>query len=124
MTRRFDLSDIIAEEVEKALKARTAVESTGSMFDIKDITKFLSELAKLKSQTQALAPTPQPVAAAPAAAPAPVAPARPNPENIYSAVIQTIDKIVPVLGDMKLSEVKAYMVENKAAVLSLIEASL
>ena len=119
MTRRFDLSDIIAEEVEKALKARTAVESTGSMFDIKDITKFLSELTKLKNQTQALAPTPQPIAA-----PAPVAAAKPNPENIYNAVIQTIDKIVPILGDMKLSEVKAYMVENKTAVLSLIEASL
>lgn len=120
MARKFNLSDIIAEEVEKALKARAAAESTGSMFDIKDITKFLSELAKLKSQTQALAPTPQPVA--PAAGP--VAAAKPNPENIYSAVIQTIDKIVPVLGDMKLSEVKAYMVENKSAVLSLIEASL
>ena len=117
MVRTFDLSDIIAEEVEKALKARTATESTGSMFDIKDITKFLSELAKLKSQTQALVPTPQPVAA-------PAAPAKPNPENIYNAVIQTIDKIVPVLGDMKLSEVKAYMVENKSAVLSLIGASL
>ena len=118
MARTFDLSDIIAEEVEKALKARAATESTGAVFDIKDITKFLSELAKLKNQTQALAPTPQPVAAAP------VAPVKPNPENIYNAVIQTIDKIVPVLGDMKLSEVKAYMVENKAAVLSLIEASL
>ena len=123
MARTFDLSDIIAEEVEKVLKARTAGESTGAVFDIKDITKFLSELAKLKSQTQALAPTPQPVAA-PAAAPAPVAPAKPNPENIYNAVIQTIDKIVPILGDMKLSEVKTYMVENKTAVLSLIEASL
>ena len=119
MARTLDLSDIIAEEVEKALKARTAAEPTGSMFDIKDITRFLSELAKLKSQTQALAPTPQPVAA-----PAPVAAAKPNPENIYSAVIQTIDKIVPVLGDMKLSEVKAYMVENKSAVLSLIEANI
>ena len=122
MARTFDLSDIIAEEVEKALKARTAAEPSGTVFDIKDITKFLSELAKLKSQTQALAPTPQPVAA-PAPAPAP-APAKPNPENIYSAVIQTIDKIVPVLGDMKLSEVKAYMVENKSAVLSLIEANI
>ena len=120
MTRRFDLSDIIAEEVEKALKARTAGESTGAVFDIKDITKFLSELAKLKNQTQALAPTPQPVA--PAAAP--VAAAKPKPENIYNAVIQTIDKVVPVLGDMKLSEVKAYMVENKAAVLSLIKANI
>ena len=120
MGRMFDLSDIIAEEVEKALKARAATESTGSMFDIKDITKFLSELAKLKNQTQALAPTPQLVA--PAAAP--VAVAKPKPENIYNAVIQTIDKIVPVLGDMKLSEVKTYMVENKTAVLSLIEASL
>ena len=119
MARTFDLSDIIAEEVEKALKARTAAESTGAVFDIKDITKFLSELAKLKSQTQALAPTPQPVAVAPAPAPA-----KPKPENIYNAIIQTIDKIVPVLGDMKLSEVKAYMVENKAAVLSLIEANL
>lgn len=117
MARTFDLSDIIAEEVEKALKARTAAEPSGTVFDIKDITKFLSELAKLKSQTQALAPTPQPVAA-------PVAAAKPNPENIYNAVIQTIDKVVPVLGDMKLSEVKEYMVENKAAVLSLIEASL
>lgn len=120
MARMFDLSDIIAEEVEKALKARTAAESTGAVFDIKDITKFLSELAKLKSQTQALAPTPQPVA--PAAAP--VAPAKPKPENIYNSIIQTIDKVVPVLGDMKLSEVKAYMVENKSAVLSLIEANL
>lgn len=121
MARTFDLSDIIAEEVEKALKARTATEPTGAVFDIKDITKFLSELAKLKSQTQALAPTPQPVSVAPAPAPAP---AKPNPENIYNAVIQTIDKVVPVLGDMKLSEVKAYMVENKSAVLSLIEANL
>ncbi len=118
MARTFDLSDIIAEEVEKALKARTAVESTGTAFNIKDITKFLSELAKLKSQTQALAPTPQPVAA-----PAPAV-AKPHPENIYNAVIQTIDKIVPILGDMKLSEVKTYMVENKSAVISLIEANL
>ena len=118
MARTFDLSDIIAEEVEKALKARTAAEPSGAVFDIKDITKFLSELAKLKSQTQALAPTPQPLAA-----PAPAA-VKPNPENIYNAVIQTIDKIVPVLGDMKLSEVKTYMVENKTAVLSLIEANL
>ena len=118
MAKTFDLSDIIAEEVEKALKARTAAESTGAVFDIKDITKFLSELAKLKNQTQALAPTPQPVAAAPAV------PAKPRPENIYNAVIQTIDKIVPILGDMKLSEVKAYMVENKTAVISLIEANL
>jgi len=118
MARTFDLSDIIAEEVEKALKARTAVESTDTGFNIKDITKFLSELAKLKSQTQALAPTPQPVAA-----PAPAA-AKPHPENIYNAVIQTIDKIVPILGDMKLSEVKTYMVENKSAVISLIEANL
>lgn len=118
MARTFDLSDIIAEEVEKALKARTAAEPTGGVFDIKDITKFLSELAKLKSQTQALAPTPQP---APTPAPAP---AKPHPENIYKAVIQTIDKVVPVLGDMKLSEVKAYMVENKSAVISLIEANL
>jgi len=122
MARTFDLSDIIAEEVEKALKARAATESTGAVFDIKDITKFLSELAKLKNQTQALAPTSQPVAAAPAAAP--VAPAKPHPENIYNSIIQTIDKIVPILGDMKLSEVKAYMVENKAAVISLIEANL
>jgi len=119
MARTFDLSDIIAEEVEKALKARTAAESTGMAFDIKDITKFLSELAKLKSQAQALAPTPQAVAA-----PAPVAPAKPHPENIYNAVIQTIDKIVPILGDMTLTEVKAYMVENKSAVISLIEANL
>ena len=118
MARTFDLSDIIAEEVEKALKDRAAAEPSGTVFDIKDITKFLSELAKLKSQTQALAPTPQPLAA-----PAPAA-AKPNPENIYNAVIQTIDKIVPVLVDMKLSEVKTYMVENKTAVLSLIEASL
>jgi hypothetical protein len=119
MARTFDLSDIIAEEVKKALKAQTGAESVSSMpFDIKDITKFLSELAKLKSQTQALAPTPQPVATAP------VAPAKPNPENIYNAVIQTIDKIVPILGDMTLTEVKAYMVENKSAVLSLIEANL
>lgn len=123
MAKTFDLSDIIAEEVEKALKARTAAESVSSTpFDIKDITKFLSELAKLKSQTQALVPTPKPVAAAPAAAPA--APAKPNPENIYNAVIQTIDKIVPILGDMTLTEVKAYMVENKSAVISLIEANL
>lgn len=120
MARTFDLSDIIAEEVEKALKARTATESTGSMFDIKDITKFLSELAKLKSQTQALAPTPQPVA--PAAAPA--APAKPNPENIYNSIIATIDKVVPILGDMRLSEVKKYMIENKEAVISLIEANI
>lgn len=119
MARTFDLSDIIAEEVEKALKARTATESSGAVFDIKDITKFLSELAKLKNQTQALAPTPQPVAA-----PAPAAPAKHKPENIYNAIIQTIDKIVPILGDMTLTEVKAYMVENKSAVLSLIEANI
>ena len=122
MARTFDLSDIIAKEVEKALKARNSAESSlGMPFDIKDITKFLSELAKLRSQTQALAPTPQPVAVAPAPAPAP---AKPNPENIYNAVIQTIDKIVPILGDMTLTEVKTYMVENKSAVLSLIEANL
>ena len=78
MARTFDLSDIIAEEVEKALKARAATESTGSMFDIMDITKFLSALAKLKNQTQALAPTPQPVEKAAT----PEAPAKPKPVYI------------------------------------------
>lgn len=127
MARTFDLSDIIAEEVEKALTKQASTQSAGGLGDIsiQDITKFMAELSKLRKQSEALAPAP---AAVPAQTPAVAAPApaqtRPSPENIYSAVIHTIDKIVPVLGNMTLSEVKTYMTENKDAVISLIEANI
>ena len=124
MARTFDLSDIIAEEVEKALTKQASTQSAGGLggISIQDITKFMAELAKLKKQSEALAPAPvqaAPVQAAPASAPT-----KPSPVNVYNAVIATIDKVVPILGDMRLSEVKAYMTENKDAVISLIEANL
>ena len=127
MARTFDLSDIIAEEVEKALTKQASTQSAGGLggISIQDITKFMAELAKLKKQSEALAPTPAvvPAQTQTVAAQAP-AQARPSPENIYNAVIHTIDKIVPVLGNMTLSEVKTYMTENKDAVISLIEANI
>ena len=130
MARTFDLSDIIADEVKKALTKQASTQSAGGLGDIsiQDITKFLAELSKLKKQSEALAPAP--VQAVPAqtravAAPAPAsAPTKPSPVNVYNAVIATIDKVVPILGDMRLSEVKTYMTENKDAVISLIEANL
>ena len=120
MARTFDLSDIIAEEVEKALTKQASTQSAGGLGDIsiQDIPKFLAELAKLKKQSEALAPAPV------QAAPVQAAPTKPSPVNVYNAVIATIDKVVPILGDMRLSEVKAYMTENKDAVISLIEANL
>ncbi len=127
MARTFDLSDIIAEEVEKALTKQASTQSAGGLagISIQDITKFLAELSKLKKQSEALAPAP---AAVPAQTPAVAAPApaqtRPSPVNVYNAVIATIDKVVPILGDMRLSEVKTYMTENKDAVISLIEANI
>lgn len=129
MGRKYDLSDIIADEVKKALTKQAPSQTSGGFGDIsiQDITKFLAELSKLKKQSEALAPAPAP-AAVPAqtqtvAAPA-SAPTKPNPVNVYNAVIATIDKVVPILGDMRLSEVKTYMTENKDAVISLIEVNL
>ena len=124
MGRKYDLSDIIADEVKKALTKQAPSQTSGGFGDIsiQDITKFLAELSKLKKQSEALAPAPvqaAPVQAAPASAPT-----KPSPVNVYNAVIATIDKVVPILGDMRLSEVKAYMTENKDAVISLIEANL
>ena len=124
MGRKYDLSDIIADEVKKALTKQAPSQTSGGFGDIsiQDITKFLAELSKLKKQSEALAPAPvqaAPVQAAPASAPT-----KPSPVNVYNAVIATIDKVVPILGDMRLSEVKTYMTENKDAVISLIEANL
>lgn len=125
MGRKYDLSDIIADEVKKALTKQAPSQTSGGFGDIsiQDITKFLAELSKLKKQSEALAPAPAPAAVPTQAAPA-SAPTKPIPVNVYNAVIATIDKVVPILGDMRLSEVKAYMTENKDAVISLIEANL
>lgn len=125
MGRKYDLSDIIADEVKKALTKQAPSQTSGGFGDIsiQDITKFLAELSKLKKQSEALAPAPAPAAVPAHAAPA-SAPTKPSPVNVYNAVIATIDKVVPILGDMRLSEVKAYMTENKDAVISLIEANL
>ena len=125
MGRKYDLSDIIADEVKKALTKQAPSQTSGGFGDIsiQDITKFLAELSKLKKQSEALAPAPAPAAVPAQAAPAP-APTKPSPVNVYNAVIATIDKVVPILGDMRLSEVKTYMTENKDAVISLIEANL
>jgi len=125
MAGKYDLSDIIADEVKKALTKQSPTQSAGGSGDIsiQDITKFMAELSKLKKQSEALAPAPAQPALPQAPAPAP-AQTRPNPVNVYNSVIGAIDKIVPVLGDMKLTEVKEYMLENKDVVLSLIEASL
>ena len=125
MAVKYDLSDIIADEVKKALTKQAPTQSAGGLGDIsiQDITKFLAELSKLKKQSEALAPAPAQPAIPQAPAPAP-AQTRPNPVNVYNAVIATIDKVVPVLGDMRLSEVKVYMTENKDAVISLIEANV
>jgi len=123
MASKYDLTDIIADEVKKALTKQSPTQSAGGLSDIsiQDITKFMAELSKLKKQSEALAPAPVPTQ--PVTAPAP-AQARPNPVNVYNAVIATIDKVVPVLGDMRLSEVRVYMTENKDAVISLIEANV
>ena len=125
MAVKYDLSDIIADEVKKALTKQSPTQSAGGLGDIsiQDITKFMAELSKLKKQSEALAPAPaQP--ALPQATPPGTAQTRPNPVNVYNAVIATIDKVVPVLGDMRLSEVRVYMTENKDAVISLIEANV
>lgn len=125
MGRKYDLSDIIADEVKKALTKQAPSQTSGGFGDIsiQDITKFLAELSKLKKQSEALAPAPAPAAVPAQAAPA-SAPTKPSPVNVYNAVIATIDKVVPILGDMRLSEVKTYMTENKDAVISLIEANI
>ncbi len=125
MGEKFTLETLIQDEVKKAIDAQTAKPSTGGgLLDgitLQDITKFLSELTKLKNAVNPpQAPPPQPLT------PTPHPPAAPalNPNAVYGGVLQGIDMVMPVLGDIKLSELKAYMVENKEAVIALIGGSL
>jgi len=125
MGERFSLDSIIQAEVQKAIGAMKPAQPAG-IFDgitIKDITGFLSELAKLKTQMAQLTPqAPPPQALTPNHSPQ-AAPAL-NPNAVYGGVLQGIDMIVPVLGDIKLSELKTYITENKDAVIALIGSSL
>jgi hypothetical protein len=131
MGERFSLDSIIQAEVKKAIDAQVPKPSPGGgLLDgitLQDITKFISEITKLKTQMaqltpQPLTPGPSPPAHNPQATPAP-APAL-NPNAVYNGVLQGIDMIVPALGDLRLSELKAYMTENKDAVIALIGSSL
>jgi hypothetical protein len=128
MANKFDLDTIIAEEVKKAVGSQTPAPAGGILdgITLQDITNFLGELSKLKTQMGALSPqtiTPaQPIlnsAPIQPTAPQPTAPAL-NPEGVYKGIIQGIDMIVPIMGDVKLSELKTYMQENKDSVITLI----
>lgn len=129
MGEKFTLETLIQDEVQKAIAAQAPKPSTGGgLLDgitLQDITKFISEIAKLRNSVNPQqAPPPQPLTPnhSPQAHPA-QAPAL-NPNAVYSGVLQGIDMIVPVLGDVKLSELKTYMTENKEAVIALIGSSL
>lgn len=122
MGERYSLETFIEAEVKKAMENAKPATSTGGIFDgitLNDITKFMSELQKLKAQmssTTPQAPTPLP----PSTGPSPRAAPALNPDAVYGGILRGIDMIIPVLGDVKLSELKAYMTENKEAVVALI----
>jgi len=47
-----------------------------------------------------------------------------NSESVYTMLLSTITSIMNVAGDIPLSQVKDYLVNNKPTVLSLIEKAL
>jgi len=124
MGEKFTLETLIQDEVKKAIDAQAVKPSTGGgLLDgitLQDITKFISELTKLKNTVNPpQAPQPPSPQALTPNRPPPAVPAL-NPNAVYSGVLQGIDMIVPVLGDIKLSELKTYITENKDAVIALI----
>jgi len=146
--RRFDLSDIIASEVEKALTGRgligpAAKAAGGGSFDFKDIMTFLSEinkLAALKEKTMAPVRQDQRAVAETAKAPTghalnkdvdpPISPVTDNTpvigptvitaESVYASIIGGLDGVISLYGDIPLSQAKGKMQENKDAILVLL----
>ena len=140
MGRKFEFSDLVADEVrrvlaEQAVSAPVRGGGGGGLLDglsLQDITKFLSELSKFRAamaDMQGAAPqvSPEPVLPATNPAPpspAPQKPARPEPTAVYESVLGAIDQLISVGGDMPLSEVRKYMIENKGEVIRMIGEAL
>lgn len=141
MGRKFVFSDLVADEVRRVLAEQQAVSAPvrggggGGLLDglsLQDITKFLSELSKFRAamaDMQGAAPQVSPEPVLPAANPAPPSsppqkPARPEPTAVYESVLGAIDQLISVAGDMPLSEVRKYMIENKGEVIRMIGEAL
>jgi len=145
--RRFDLSDIIASEVEKALTGRgligpAAKAAAGGSFDFKDIMSFLSEINKLAAlKEKTMAPVRQDQRAVSETAKAPtghalnkdvevISPVTDNApishpmlitaESVYASIVSGLDGVISLYGDIPLSQAKGKMQENKDAIIVLL----
>lgn len=140
--RELSLEDIIAAEVRRAAATVSGApaQSAGGIggIDIKGITTLLGEINKLMANTGAgspggvpgnapnvitAQPAPQPQIQ-PAQNPAPQPAKKPNPEKVYSAIYDTLGKLMSIMGDVKLSEVRAFMDENREMVVSVIGSNM
>ena len=140
MAQRYEFSDLVADEVRRVLAEQAASApgrrggDSGSFLDglsLTDITKFISEVVKLRSMMGELRGSfgvqpggsdGEPLLSAPApAVSAPLASAPGlNPAMIYQSVLSAIEQLIKVAGDMPLSEVRTYMIENKGDVIKMI----
>ncbi|MCC7570559.1 hypothetical protein KO465_04385 [Candidatus Micrarchaeota archaeon] len=145
--RELSLEDIIAAEVRKAAATVTGTpvpSQAGGIggIDIKGITTLLSEVNKLMANAKGIQGganntpgiiQPETHVSHPAAIPArnpqpsggePEKPKKPDPEKVYAAIYDTLGKLMGIMGDVKLSEVRTFMSENKETVVSVIGANM
>jgi len=139
--RRFTIEDVIKSEVEKALSGRgiTKVAASDQPFSMKDIMTFLTEinkLAALKDKTMAAPAHDQRAVAETAkdssrginkekemlATAGIVAPAPQglSAEAVFGSITEGLDGVVAMFGDIKLSEAKARLLENKETVMAML----
>jgi len=135
--QKFEFSDLVADEVRRVLAEQavhTHSRGGGGLLDgvtLTDITKFISEISKLRGVIAEMRggesgwgsmPAPAPaLLPTPASAPAPT---RPDPKGVYESLLIGIEQLINVAGDMPLSEVKAYMVDHKGEVIKMIGEAL
>lgn len=139
--RSLSLEDIIAAEVKRAtatVSGSSAAAPAGGVggFDLKGITQLLGEINKLAAHANLnpgsnpnpgvinVQPQPQPQLNAPMQNPQPQQPQKPNPEKVYAAIYDTLGKLMGIMGDVKLSEVRAFMDENREMVVSVIGSNM
>lgn len=142
--RRLSLEDIIDAKVQDAVKkaglgAATRAATGGEAFSIKDVMSFISEINKLAALKQAGVPPAHDARAVaetakasgsalnkeiPATMPRSGEVPRPgpafSPEAVYESIVGGLDGIITMYGDIKLSEAKEKLIENKSAIVALI----
>lgn len=137
--RSLSLEDIIAAEVRRATAAMSGnpvASPAGGLggFDLKGITNLLGEINKLAANVNlnpgssqnpgVINVQPQPQLNQPIQNPQPQQPRKPNPEKVYAAIYDTLGKLVGIMGDVKLSEVREFMDANKEMVVSVIGSNM